>query len=53
MYGSLHADICNVPQLPITGVKMQITLTEAKPEFYLLSSKEDRKVYFKILEASL
>ena len=53
MYGRLHADICNVPQLLINGVKMQIKLTKAKPEFYLLSTKKDAKVYFKVLEALL
>jgi len=53
MYGRRHADICNVPQLLITGVKLQIKLTKAKPEFYLLGRKENGKVYFKILEALL
>jgi len=28
MYGRLHADIYNVPQLLITGVKIQIKLTK-------------------------
>ena len=51
MYGRLHADICNVPQLLITGLKVLINLTKAKPELYFLSSKENGKVYFKILEA--
>ena len=32
---------------------MKIKLTKAKPAFYLMSNKEDRKVYFKILEALL
>ena len=53
MYGLLHADICNVPQLLVNGVKIQIKLTKAKPEFYLLGSKENWKVYFKVLEAVL
>ena len=53
MYGRLHADTCNVPQHLITGVMMHIKLTKAKPEFYLLGSKENGKVYFKILEALL
>jgi len=53
MYGRLHADICNVPKLTVNGVKMQIKLTEAKPAFYLLSNKEDSKVFFKVLEALL
>jgi len=35
MHGRLHADICNVPQLLITDVKIQIKLTKAKHEFYL------------------
>ena len=53
MYGRLHADICNVPKLLVNGVKMQIKLTKAKPAFYLLSNKEDSKVYSKVLEALL
>ena len=39
MYGRLHADIYNVPKLPVNGVKMQIKLTKAKPAFYLMSKK--------------
>ena len=53
MYGRLHSDICNVPTHIISGVKMQIKLTKAKPAFYLLNNKEDSKAYFKILEALL
>ena len=53
MYGRLNADIRNVPQLLINGVKIQTKLTKARPEFYVLSSKEDTKVYFIILEALL
>jgi len=53
MYGRLHEDICNVPELLITGVKIQIKLTKAKPEFYLLVCKENGKVYFNVLEALL
>jgi len=53
MYGRLHADICNGPQLLINGVKIQVKLTKARPAFYLLSSQEDAKVYFKIQEALL
>ena len=53
MYGRLHVDICNVSQLLINGVKLQIKLTNANPAFYLLSKKEDSKVYFKVLKALL
>jgi len=53
MYGCLHADICNVPQLLINGVKMQIKITKANPAFYLLCNTENSKVYFKVLEAFL
>jgi len=53
MYGPLYADSCNVPKLIVNGVKKQIKLTKAKPAFYLMSNKEDSKVYFKILEALL
>jgi len=53
MYGRIHADICNVPLLFISGVKIQIKLTKAKSSFYLLTTKENGKVYFKIQEALL
>ena len=53
IYGRFHENICNVLQLLITVVKIQIKLTKAKPAFYLLFSKENGKVYFKILEALL
>ena len=51
MYGRLHADICNVPTHIISGVKIQIKFTKAKPAFYLLSNKEDSKANFKVQEA--
>jgi len=47
MYRRLHADICNVPKLFLTGVTIQIKLTKAKPEFYLLGSKDNGKVISK------
>jgi len=53
MYGRLNADIFNVPKLLVNGVKMQIKLIKAKPLFYLLNTKENSKVYFKVLEALL
>ena len=53
IYGRLHADKCNVPQLLFNVVKMQMKLTKARLEFYLLSTKEDAKVYFELLEALL
>ena len=53
MYGRIHADICNVPLLFISGVKIQIKLTKANSSFYLMTTKENGKVYFKIKEALL
>ena len=53
MVGRLHTDICNVPTHLLPGVRMQIRLTKAKREFYLMSKAEDSKAVFKILDAQL
>jgi hypothetical protein len=53
MYGRIHADICNIPVHILPGVKIHIKLTKSKSPFYLLSDKEDPKVYFKFEEALL
>ena len=53
MYCRIHADICSVTLLLNSGVKNQIKLTKAKSSFYLLTTKENGKVYFKIQEALL
>ena len=53
LYGRLHADICNVPQFLLSGVRMQIRLTKAKDDFYLMSANVDSKTTFKFLDAEL
>lgn len=53
LYGRIHSDLCNVSQLLLPGVRMEIKLTKAKPEFFLLSTKADSKVKFKFLDAQL
>jgi hypothetical protein len=53
MYGRIYSNICNVPLFLLPGVKIQIKLTKAKIEFYLLSNKVDGKVYFKFQQALL
>jgi hypothetical protein len=53
MVGRLHSDICNVPTHLLPGFRMQIKLTKARPEFYLMYKDEDSIVTFKFLEAQL
>jgi len=53
LYGRLHADICNVPQFLLSGVRMQIRLTKAKDDFYLMNANADSKATFKFLDAEL
>jgi len=52
-YGRLHADICNVSQFLLSGVRMQIRLTKAKDDFYLVNANADTKATFKFLDAEL
>ena len=55
LYGRLYADICNVPQFLLSGVRVQIRLTKAKDDFYLINPNTDTKVKaaFKFLGAEL
>ena len=53
MVGRLHTNICNVPKHLLPGVRMQIKLTKARREFYLMSKDADSKVVFKLLDAKL
>jgi hypothetical protein len=46
MVGRLHTDISNVLTRLLSGVRMQIKLTKAKFETYLLSKAEDSKIVF-------
>jgi hypothetical protein len=53
MYGRIHSDICNVPLYLLSGVNIQIKLTKAKKDFYLMSNKADSKVKLVFKEAHL
>jgi len=53
LYDSLHAVICNVSQFLLSGVSMQIRLTKAKDDFYLMNANADTKATFKFLDAEL
>ena len=50
---SLHSDICTVPTHLLSGVLVQIKLTKARREFYLMNKDADSKVVFKLLDAQL
>ena len=51
LFSRLHSDFCNVPQLLLPGVQMQIKLTKAKRSFYILAKATDSKATFKFLDA--
>ena len=53
--GRLHADICNVPQFLLSGVRVQIRLSKDKDDFYLMSPNTDTKTKatFKFLDTEL
>jgi hypothetical protein len=53
MVGRLHNDICNVAKYLLPGVRMQIKLTKANREFYLMNKDADSKDVFKFLDAQL
>jgi hypothetical protein len=53
MYGRVHGDLFNVPQLLLPGVQLQIKFTKAKSDFYVLGTGEDNGAYFKFLDATL
>ena len=53
LYDRLHADICNVSQFLLSGVRMQIRLTKAKDDFYHTNANADTKATFKFLDAEL
>jgi len=53
LYGRLHADICNVSQFLLSGVRMHIRLTKAKDDFYLMNANADSKAIFKFPDAEL
>jgi len=43
LYGRLHADICKVSQFLLSGFRVQIKLTKAKDDIYLMNSNTDTK----------
>jgi len=51
LYGRQHADICNVSQFLLSGVRMQIRSNKAKDDFYLMNANADSKATFKFLDA--
>ena len=55
LYGRLQADIVNVSQFLLSGVRMQIRFTKAKDDFYLMNAHDDTKTKatFKFLDAEL
>jgi hypothetical protein len=44
MVGRLLADICNVPTHVLPGVSIQLKMTKAKREFYLMNKDADSKM---------
>ena len=53
MMGGLHCDIFHQPKDLLTGVKIRVRLNRSKPEFCLLSTKNDVKYRIVIEEAIL
>jgi len=53
LYDRLHADVYNVSQFLLSGVRMQIRLTTAKDDVYLMNANADTKANFKFFEAEL
>ena len=49
----LHADIYNVSQFLLSGVRMQIRLSKAKDDIYLMNANADSEATFKFLDAEL
>ena len=53
MIGGIHCDIFHQPKELLTGVKIRVKLNRSKPEFCLLSTKNDVKYRVLIEEAIL
>lgn len=51
LFGRLHSDLCNVPQLLLPGVQIQMRLKKAKRAFYVLAKAKDSKAMFRFLDA--
>jgi len=52
LYGRIHSEICNVPLYLIPGLRLQMRLTKAKSNYYLMN-KTDSTTVFKFLDAQL
>jgi len=52
MYGRMHSDLFNVPQLLLPGVQIQIKFTKSKKGFYLLVPKNDTEAVFKFIDVT-
>jgi hypothetical protein len=53
MVGILHSDICNVATHLLPGFRVQVKLTKARREFYLMNKNSDSKVAFEFLDAQV
>jgi hypothetical protein len=53
MVGRLHSDLSNVPTHLLPVVRIQVKLTKAHLEFYLMNKDSDSKIIFKFLDAQL
>ena len=53
LFDRLHSDIFNVPLYLLPGVWLQIRLTKARPNFYLMNKSVDSKTVFNFLDAQL
>jgi hypothetical protein len=53
LYGRLHSEVCNVSTHLLPGVRMQIKLTKAKQNFFLMNKSADSEVVSKFLDAQL
>jgi hypothetical protein len=52
-YGTLHSDLCNVPNVLLPGINLHIKLSKARSNFYLMNSHADCKSTFKFMDAKL
>ena len=51
LFGRVHSDLFNVPQLLLPGVKLQIRFTKARDSFYIMSKEKEPRATFKIHDA--
>ena len=46
LYGRIHSDICNIQRYLAPGIRLQIKLTKAKSNFYLMNKDAESKITF-------